>query len=74
MYRTVFWTLWERERGMIRENVIKTHIISYKKQLTSPGLMQDTGRWELVHWDDPDGWDRRVTGRIRGRGYMYIYS
>ena len=28
MYRTVFWTLWERERGMIWENGIKTCIIS----------------------------------------------
>ena len=32
MYRTVFWTLWEREgMGMIWENGIKTCIISYKK-------------------------------------------
>ena len=28
MYRTVFWTLWEREWGMIWENGIKTWIIS----------------------------------------------
>ena len=32
MYRTVFWTLWEREWGMIWENGIKTCIISYKKK------------------------------------------
>ena len=32
MYRTVFWTLWEREGGMIWENGIKTCIISYKKK------------------------------------------
>ena len=31
MYRAVFWTLWEREGGMIWENGIKTCIISYKK-------------------------------------------
>ena len=31
MYRTVFWTLWEREGGMIWENGIKTCIISLKK-------------------------------------------
>ena len=31
MYRTVFWTLWEREGGMVWENGIKTYIISYKK-------------------------------------------
>ena len=32
MYRTVFWTLWERkEGGMIWENGTETCIISYKK-------------------------------------------
>ena len=30
MYGTVFWTLWEREVGMIWENGIETCIISYK--------------------------------------------
>ena len=29
--------------GIIWENGIKTCIISYKKRITSPGLMQDTG-------------------------------
>ena len=58
MYRTVFWTLWERERGgMIRENGIETCITSYKKQITSPGSMQDTGCLGLVHWDDPEEWE-----------------
>ena len=42
--------------GMIWENGIKTCIISYKKQIASPGLMQDTGCLGLVHWDDPEGW------------------
>ena len=56
MYRTVFWTLWEREGGMIWENGIKTCIISYKKRIASPGSMQDTGSLGLVHWDDPEGW------------------
>ena len=55
MYRTVFWTLWERW-GMIWENGIKTCIISYKKRIASPGSMQDTGGLGLVHWDDPEGW------------------
>ena len=31
VYRTVFWTLLEREGGMIWENGIETCIISYKK-------------------------------------------
>ena len=42
--------------GVIWENGIKTCIISYKKQIASPGSMQDTGSLGLVHWDDPEGW------------------
>ena len=45
----------EGEGGMIWENGIETHIISYKKRIASPGLMQDTGCLGLVHWDDPEG-------------------
>ena len=41
---------------MIWENGIKTCITSYKKRIASPDLMQDTGRLELVHGDDPEGW------------------
>ena len=41
---------------MIWENGIKTCTISYKKQIASPGSMQDTGSLGLVHWDDPEGW------------------
>ena len=48
---------------MIWENGIKTCIISYKKQITSPGLMQDTGSLGLVHWDDPEGWYGEGGGR-----------
>ena len=40
---------------MIWENGIETCIISYKKRIASPGLMQDTGCLGLVHWDDPEG-------------------
>ena len=46
----------EGEGGMIWENGIETRI-SYKKRITSPGSMQDTGCLGLVHWDDPEGWD-----------------
>ena len=42
---------------------IKTYIISYKKWITSPGLMQDTGSLGLVHWDDPKGWYGEGGGR-----------
>ena len=47
----------EGEGGMIWENGIETYIISYVKQIASPGLMHDTGCSGLVHWDDPEGWD-----------------
>ena len=56
MYRTVFWTLWKREGGVIWENGIETCRISYMKRIASPGLMQDTECLGLVHRDDPEGW------------------
>ena len=49
---------------MIWENGIKTCIISYKKWITSPGSMQDTGSLGLVHWDDPEGWYGEGGGRV----------
>ena len=49
--------------GMIWENGIKTHIISYKKRIASPGSMQDTGSLGLVRWDDPEGWYGEGSGR-----------
>ena len=53
----------EGEDGMIWENGIETCIISYKKQITSPGSMHETGCSGLVHWDDPEGWDGEGGGR-----------
>ena len=46
----------EGEGGMIWENGIETYVISYVKQIASPGLMHDTGCSGLVHWGDPEGW------------------
>ena len=51
---------------MIWENGIETCVISYKKQIASPGLIQDSGCSGLVHWDDPEGW----YGEGGGRGIM----
>ena len=56
MYRTVLWTLWEREGGKIWENGIETCKISCKKRVANPSSMHDTGCLGLVHWDDPEGW------------------
>ena len=51
----------EGEGGMIWENGIETCLyyiifLYYKKRITSPVSMQDTGCLVLVHWDDPEGW------------------
>ena len=43
----------ESEGGMICENSNETCILSYVKQITSPGLMHETGCSGPVHWDDP---------------------
>ena len=72
----------EGEGGMIWENGIETYIISYKKRIASPGLMQDTGCLGLVHRDDPEGWYGEGSGRgvqdwehvyTRGR-FMLMYG
>ena len=53
-----------RRRGWddLRES-IGTCILSYMKQITSPGSMHETGCSGLVHWDDPEGWDGEGGGR-----------
>ena len=43
------------ECGVIWENGIETCIISYMKQIASPGSMHDIGCLGLVHWDYPEG-------------------
>ena len=55
----------EGEGGMIWENGIEICIMSYMKQVASPGLMHDTGCLGLGQWDDSEGWygeggERRV--------------
>ena len=53
----------EGEDGMIWENGIETCIISYKKQIASPGSMQDTEWLGMMHWDDPKAWSGEGGGR-----------
>ena len=45
------WRIWE--------NGIKTHKLSYVKQIASPGLMHVTLCSGLLHWDDPQGWNEK---------------
>ena len=74
MYRTVFWTLWERgEGGVIWENGTEICIISYMKRITSPSSINNTGCLGLVHWDDPEGW-YGVGGGRRVQDGEHVYT
>ena len=65
----------EGEGGMICENSIETCILSYVKQIASPGLMHEAGCSGLVHWDDPEGWDGERGGREDQDGeHMYTHG
>ena len=56
LYTSVSLLLSRIQGGMIWEKGIETCIISYMKQIASPGSMHDTGCLGLVHWDDPERW------------------
>ena len=57
---------------MIWENATETCKLSYVKQITSLGLVHDTGCSGLVHWDDPEGWDEEGGGRgVQDGEHMY---
>ena len=63
----------EGEGGMIWENGIETCIISYMKQVASPGSMHNTGCLGLVHWDDPEGWyGERGGRRVQDGEHVYV--
>ena len=64
----------ESEGGMVWENGIEACKISYVKQITSPGLMYDTGCSGLVLWNDPEGWDGEGGERVVQDGeHMYTH-
>ena len=65
----------EVKGGMIWENSIETCILSYVKQIASPGSMHETGCSQLVHWDDPEGWDGEGSGRgVQDGEHMYTHG
>ena len=65
----------EGEGGMIWENGTETCILSYVKRIASAGLMHDTGCSGLVHWDDPEGWDREGGRRgVQDGGHMHTHG
>ena len=68
-------TLGEGEDGTIWENSIEICILTYVKQIASPGLMHEAGCSGLVHWDDPEGWDGEGGGRgVQDGEHMYIHG
>ena len=56
----------EGEGGMTWEKVTETCMLSYVKQIASPGSMHGTVCSGHVHWDDPEGWDGREVAEGSG--------
>ena len=65
----------EGEDGMIWENSIEACILSYVKQIASPGSMHEAGCLGLVHWNDPEGWDGEGGERgVQDGKHMYTHG
>ena len=65
MYRTVFWTLWEKARVGGFERIALKHISSYVKQIACPGWMHETS---APGWC-PGKTQRDGMGRKAGGGF-----
>ena len=57
---------------MIWDNSIETCILSYVKEIASPGLMYETVCSELMSWD-VEGWDGEGGGR-EGQDGKHMYT
>ena len=65
----------EGKGGMIWENIIETCVLSYVKQIASPGSMHETRCSGLVHWDDPEGWKGEGGERgVQDGEHMYTHG
>ena len=65
----------EGNGGITWENSIETCILSYVKQIASPGSMHETECSGLVHRDDPEGWDGEEGGRgVQDGEHRYIHG
>ena len=54
---------------------IERCILSYVKQITSPGSMHETRSLGLVHWDDPEGWYGEGGGSgVQDGEHMYTHG
>ena len=68
MYRTDFWTLWEKARVGCSERIAlkQVSILSRVKQITSPGWMHETSaRAWYTGKTQRDGMGREVRGGFR---------
>ena len=71
----LLYSVGEGKCGMIWENSTETCILSYVKQIASPGLMHETGCSGLVHCNDPEGWDGEGGGRgVQDWEHMYTHG
>ena len=62
----------EGKGGMIWENGTETCILSYVKQIVSPGSMHETWCSRLVYLDDQrDGMEREVVAGVQDGKHMY---
>ena len=74
MYRTDFWTLWEKARDDLREQHRNMYIIKCETdhQYRLDGRDKCSG---LVHWDDPEGWNGEGGGRrVQDGEHMKIHG
>ena len=61
---------WDDLRGCV-----EPIILSYVKQIASPGLMHETGCLGLEHWDDPEERDGEGGGRgVQDGEHMYTHG
>ena len=57
------------------EDKEKQNILSYVKQIASPGSMHETGCSGLLHWDDPEGWvGEGSQRRVQDGEHMYTHG
>ena len=69
MYRTDFWTLWEKARvGCFKRTAWKHGLLSRVKQITSPGRMHETSARAWCTGKTQRDWVEREVGGGIGMG------
>ena len=59
-------------KGALKFRMALECVLSYVKQIASPGSMHETGCSGPVHWDYPEGWDGEGGGRrVQDGEHMY---